>query len=128
MAEQKLIDLNNLTAYDLLIKKYANDLILNNIRINTTAVWNSNADYIPKAGAIIIYSDGSVVDGVSIPKIKVGDGNAHLVDLPFSDIDLKNIITQHIENDTAHITAQEREKWNNHVSVSVENEYMVFTK
>jgi len=126
MAEQKLIDLVNLTDYDLLIKKYANDLVTDNIQINTTAVWNSNVDYVPKAGAIIIYSDGSVIDGVAVPKLKVGDGNAHLVDLPFSDVDIKNTITQHIENNTAHITAQEREKWNNHVSVSVENESMVF--
>ena len=88
---------------------------------DTTAKWNSNLEFVPKKGEIVIYTDygRKMVDGVEylVPAIKIGDGLAYLVDLPFvgeSDRDaIMKTITDHINNNVVHITAQERARWNN---------------
>lgn len=56
--------------------------------VNSSQYWNDNADYIPKAGEIIVYSDYKIIeDGESIqtiPGIKVGDGTTKVEDLKFT--------------------------------------------
>ncbi len=83
---------------------------------HTTEEWNQQRDYIPKAGALIIYSDKSTVtkDGVDYyqPSFKIGDGVSYLIDLPFFD----DYIINHINDAERHITAQEREFWNNKIN------------
>lgn len=130
MAEHKIIDLARLTDYDLLNKQYIGDLLSAKIRINTTANWNADKSYIPDVGVLIIYTDGATEGDKPVPKIKVGDGNAYLIDLPFSDIDIRNLLDAHISNQTIHITDEERANWNNKVSISVNqaNEEVIFTK
>ena len=130
MAEHKIIDLARLTDYDLLNKQYIGDLLSAKIRINTTANWNADKSYIPDVGVLIIYTDGATEGDKPVPKIKVGDGNAYLIDLPFSDIDIRNLLDEHISNQTIHITDDERASWNNKVSISVNqaNEEIIFTK
>lgn len=73
----------------------------------STATWNSKPKTLSKAGFIYIYSDYR--DGK--PAIKIGDGKAYLIDLPFTDDEFIN----HINNDVIHITQEEREYWNNKV-------------
>lgn len=87
---------------------------------DTTANWQLQRDFIPRAGAIIIYSDYAEIDGQNIPNIKIGDGLAYLVDLPFVSDDLRETITNHIDNSTVHITAAERRSWDNKVTCYVE--------
>ena len=130
MAEHKIIDLARLTDYDLLNKRYIGDLFSTKIRINTTANWDADKSYVPDAGVLIIYTDGATEGDKPVPKIKVGDGNAYLIDLPFSDIDIKNLLDEHISNQTIHITDDERASWNDKVSISVNqaNEEVIFTK
>lgn len=130
MAEHKIIDLARLTDYDLLNKQYIGDLFSSKIRINTTANWNADKSYVPDAGVLIIYTDGATEGDKLVPKIKVGDGNAYLIDLPFSDIDIKNLLDEHISNQSIHITDDERANWNDKVSISVNqaNEEVIFTK
>lgn len=130
MAEHKIIDLARLTDYNLLNKQYIGDLLSAKIRINTTANWNTDKSYVPDAGVLIIYTDGATKGDKPVPKIKVGDGNAYLIDLPFSDIDIKNLLDEHISNQSIHITDEERANWNNKVSISVNqaNEEIIFTK
>ena len=86
---------------------------------HTTEEWNQQRDYIPKAGALIIYSDKSIItkDGVEYyqPSFKVGDGVSYLIDLPFFD----DYIVNHINDAEHHITAQEREFWNNKINCKV---------
>ena len=54
---------------------------------DTAANWNDAADFIPKAGEIIVYTDNK--------KLKVGDGTTKLAALPFvGDIDLTNYVTE----------------------------------
>lgn len=130
MAEHKIIDLARLTDYDLLNKQYIGDLFSAKIRINTTANWDADKSYVPDAGVLIIYTDGATEGDKLVPKIKVGDGNAYLIDLPFSDADIKTVIEEHISNQIIHINDSERANWNDKVSISVNqtNEEIIFSK
>lgn len=86
---------------------------------DTKANWNSNSSYIPPEGAIIIYSDYATdSNNINIPNIKIGDGLAYLIDLPYVSDDLRNEVLSHVSNTTIHITAEERSAWNNKVSCS----------
>lgn len=62
-----------------------NEIIIkgSNIYMNTTEYWNSNPMLIAKDGAIYIYTDYDEFEGQAIPGIKVGDGKAYLIDIPF---------------------------------------------
>lgn len=73
----------------------------------STATWNSKPKTLSKAGYIYIYSDYR--DGK--PAIKIGDGKAYLIDLPFTDDEF----VEHINNNVIHITQEERDSWNNKV-------------
>lgn len=90
------------------------------IQIHTTSYWNQQTSYIPPAGTLIIYSDYSILDNKDVPNFKVGDGLAYVVDLPFIEDDLRAQLTEHINNSSIHVTAQEKQNWNNKVFVNVE--------
>lgn len=90
------------------------------LRNETTQYWTDNAMYIPGRDEIIVYSDRSVIDGIRIPGVKIGDGNAHVVDLPFLDQELADLLSRlaksiddHIRDSAVHITEEERCYWNN---------------
>ncbi len=89
------------------------DTARTDIEVNTTAYWNSLPEYVPSYGNIIIYTDKSVKDGVNIPGIKIGDGVAYCIDLPFVGDDTLYTLTTHINNTSMHITDAERTFWNN---------------
>lgn len=124
--EHKIIDLTRLNDYDLLLKKYIKDKGLESIRVNTTAVWSEQVDYAPPVGQLIIYTDGNVVDGVNYPKFKVGDGNAYVVDLPFTEGEFEAALTQHLEDSTIHLSTTDRKKLENSVVLTLEGENLVF--
>lgn len=96
--------------------------------VDTTANWNSQVTYVPPAGAIIIYTDKAVVDNKNVPGIKIGDGNAYCVDLPFVADEIAQTITSHIQDNIRHITSQERIFWNNKLNVSVNGEELQFNR
>ena len=61
-----------------------------------------------------------------IPGIKIGDGLAYLIDLPFTDSEL----IDHINNTTIHVTAEEKNFWNNKNRVFIspqDEENLIFT-
>lgn len=68
----------------------------------------------------LIYLYKDEVEGEIVEKIKVGDGITKLKDLPFI-ADSSAMETQ--------VTPEEKEKWNNKVSVSLDssNENIIFT-
>ena len=86
------------------------------IEYNTTEYWETKRTYIPQAGQIIIYSDKYQIEKDNItynqPSLKIGDGQAYLVDLPFLDDAFMN----HINNTAIHISAAERNFWNNKIN------------
>lgn len=108
------------------------DLILS----NSTAGWRSNNTFIPSAGQIIIYTDKATYeeDGqtITVPGIKIGDGLAYGIDLPFlgekETEQILNTLTTHIGNSTIHITNDERELWNNKLNCLLTGEILEFNR
>lgn len=82
---------------------------------HTTAEWESlGVTTISENGVLYVYTDYKQDEsGNNIPGFKMGDGNAYVADLPFSSA----MFDAHMNNTDIHITAAEREKWNNKVSV-----------
>ena len=66
---------------------------------------------------IYVYTDHQTDDGKNIPGIKIGDGLAYVVDLPFVD----TIYMKHITDTDIHITAEERTKWNKAITVDAKS-------
>lgn len=91
----------------------------------TTATWNSQPELVSARGYVYIYCDyRQDGQGRNIASIKVGDGLAYLIDLPFTD----ELLYDHIYDQVRHITQEEREFWNNKVSCFLSGEdNLVFT-
>lgn len=95
---------------------------------NTTANWNSNPKLKSKKGYIYIYSDYKQNEqGQNIAGLKVGDGSAFLIDLPFID----ELVYEHINDVVRHITQEERLFWNNkvrcYVDIETDESKLIFT-
>lgn len=89
----------------------------------TTAEWNETIGYIPAVGEIIVYTDYKQVEKegelVDVPGIKIGSGNAYVQDLMFVGevaIDI-HVIEEHIADTVIHTNAEEKDYWNNKVSI-----------
>ena len=126
---ERLDNKPSINGVELIGNKTADDLNLAyKIRYDTVAGWESDLSYIPAEGEIIIYTDYSVVDGVNVPAIKIGDGLAYAADLPFVDDASRDLLMDHINNLQIHITAEERAFWNNKVRCFMdEDDTVVFT-
>lgn len=111
-------------------KLQSNNLVY---QTKTTAQWNSNPSYPSKKGTLYIYSDYQIVekDGeeIYLPGIKLGDGNAYLIDLPFLNTSQNNEqFLNHINDMTRHITAAERQFWNNKINVQIKSENLILNR
>ena len=93
----------------------------------TTETWNSQPQLISAKGYIYIYADYRQNEqGQNVPAMKVGDGNAYLIDMPFTD----ELLYGHLTDSVRHITQEEREFWNNKVrcyTSDIQNDILVFT-
>lgn len=103
------------------------ELGLRAIYYDTTANWNAQGSLIAEEGTIYIYSDYSSYDDgngniVPLAGIKIGDGSAYLIDMPFVTDGLTATLLNHINNHDVHITPQERAFWNNKVSSYIDPE------
>lgn len=89
------------------------------IEIHTTQEWSGSAGrQISRQGTFYVYSDYYNDDGLTTPRIKLGDGRAYISDLPFIDSKLMNTIIEHISNQDIHITPEQRIFWNNKLNVN----------
>lgn len=104
---------------------------------NTTAGWNENPLYLPKAGEICVYTDRTtVVDDqgheITFSGIKIGDGNAYLIDLPFVGDDTRYMILQRIQqheaNAAIHVSPEDRSFWNNKLNYDVAEEELILNR
>ncbi len=97
------------------------------VYFDTTANWNAQTNLVGEENAIYVYTDYQQKDGDNIAGVKIGDGNAYLLDNPFLD----TIYYDHIQDTDIHITAAERAFWNNkdrcYYSLT-DAETLVFTK
>lgn len=99
----------------------------------TTSEWNSDPQYQTIKDIIYVYSDYAQDEqGNDIPGIKLGDGNAYLIDKPFLGTELKDALLEHLENTVVHITQAERESWNHKItcddSIAQGSDMLVFTR
>ena len=95
------------------------------ILVNTTAGWNAKPDLVGTVNTVYVYSDHHTDEqGNPIPSFKVGDGTTYLLDLPFND----DLMTQHVEDATIHITQEEREFWNNKNRATINGENLILTQ
>lgn len=107
------------------------------VRRDTTENWNAVRSFIPMRGEIIIYTDhGKIEDEyhnrINVPGIKIGDGSAYLIDLPFVNDDVRyQILTElrmHSGNTDIHVTAEEKTFWNNKLNCIVEGENLILNR
>ena len=99
------------------------------VTVNTVENWTTKTSYVPKKGEIIVYSDRTVIDGLSYPGVKIGDGNAFVVDLPFLGDDVADRVTEllnsHINNTGIHVTTAEKTYWNNKLDCEVSGDNLI---
>lgn len=100
-----------------------------NIVFGSTQEWGSDLNFVPAEGQIVIWTDKdtvvSSVQGteisIDIPGIKIGDGSAYNVDLPFvgDDIAIKTLsaLYQHVADQSCHLSSGERDSWNHKITV-----------
>lgn len=85
------------------------------VAVKTSAEWALLTTLQSRQGEIYVYSDGAEDgEGNPIPMIKIGDGNAYVVDLPFATATDIRITDEDIQN------------WNNKVSVRADGETLIF--
>lgn len=93
----------------------------------TTATWDSQPQLISQRGYVYVYADyRQNGQGQNIASIKIGDGNAYLIDMPFTD----ELLYDHLADNVRHITQEERERWNNKVRCyvsEVKDDNLIFT-
>lgn len=105
-----LRNLPQINGVELKGSKTSEDLSLPKVLFNTTEDWNSNPTLISEKNTIYVYTDyQETEDGHSLAGFKIGDGLAYLIDLPFND----TFVEQHMSDGTIHVTAAEKEFWNN---------------
>lgn len=104
---------------------------------DTTANWNAVRDFVPLRGEIIIYTDhGQIQDDfghiINVPGIKIGDGSAYLIDLPFVNDDVRfqilSELREHTGNMDIHVSPNERTFWNNKLNFSINNGNLIFNR
>ena len=89
--------------------RVSEDYFLPKIAFDSTEHWNASGN-ISELNMIYVYTDYQTDgQGHNIAGIKLGDGLAYIVDLPFVD----TLMQQHMANTDIHITPEEREFWNN---------------
>lgn len=101
------------------VNEKVQEAIKETILYDTKTNWDAKTDFIPPKGTIVIYSDYAKYKDQDYPSFKVGDGNAYLIDLPFSGGDLRAALTAHIENTSIHLSTEDRNKLESSVKASV---------
>lgn len=99
------------------------------MKYDTTENWNKAINFIPLRGEVIVYSDYYQIenDGETkiTPAIKIGDGLAYVVDLPFvSDPESTQAIQEqlysHINNSLIHVSDNDRTSWDDKLNADYE--------
>lgn len=107
------------------LQGYIESRMPKHVLFGTTAQWNAQVSLESVAETMYVYTDHATdSQGNPIAGIKVGDGSAYLIDLPFTD----TVMMEHITDNVRHVTAQERAFWNEKVRCYTDgSESLVFT-
>ncbi len=92
---------------------------------NSTYDWNKNPLLISEKNVLYIYTDYKKIkqgdEEILIPGLKVGDGNAYLIDLPFlNSAVMEQDFMDHINDKVIHVSPYDREFWNNKLNLDLE--------
>lgn len=95
------------------LQMYLNENLDKQVYFGTTAEWNAQSSLVSQANKIYVYTDYKTDgSGRNIAGIKVGDGNAYLIDKPFID----ELYFDHIQDGSIHVTASDKLRWDNAVN------------
>lgn len=102
----------------------------------TKEQWNMNPTLVSEKDVLYIYTNYKTVekDGeeIIIPGLKVGDGKGYLIDLPFinnvGSEDIEQLLMDHINNHSIHVTQEEKMFWNNKLNLSLHEENLVLNR
>lgn len=94
--------------------------------VDTTENWNMKPTFVPGKGLFIVYIDHGMIiregETVNVPGIKIGDGSAYLVDLPFVGEDWYGILEEHVQNTDIHVSPEEKAFWNAKLNYDLQDE------
>ena len=93
---------------------------------DTKENWNIQRDMIAEKNAIYVYTNYTYLDDgignlTAAPAIKIGDGTSYLIDMPFVGQDVLSDWASHINNNSIHISENDRTFWNQKVSSFVDD-------
>ena len=103
----------------------------NAIISKTTAEWDSQPTLRSQLNTIYVYTDKfELKDGTKVAGIKIGDGNAYLIDKPFISDYLAQVLMEHMADNDRHIRDGERATWHNKITCGddITNETLIFTR
>lgn len=93
----------------------------------TTEEWNTQGHgLISVKGMLYVWLDRSTYEGQNIPGVKVGDGGAYVLDLPFVDAEY----AAHIADMKIHVSETDRKQWEGKVTCRIDphdSEKLIFT-
>ena len=121
-----LENIPQINGHDLIGNQTGYELGLQDICVGTTQHWRDQISFIPGAGQIVIYTDyRTIEDGEggtkNVPGLKIGDGVAYGIDLPFlGEYETEMIITSlnaQIQNQEIHVSASDRLRWDKKIDV-----------
>lgn len=93
----------------------------------TVEEWNSDVDFVSQKDTLYIYSNYRVIEDdedneIFLPGLKIGDGKAFLIDLPFLNTGtLDQQILDHINDNVIHVSLQDRQFWNRKLNYHLED-------
>lgn len=83
---------------------------------DTVAGWAAKSSLQSQEGYLYVYTDHQTISGVNVPGLKIGDGSAYLIDLPFIDA----VYADHIANTIIHVTQADRARWDSKVTCFID--------
>ena len=85
------------------------------LRVGTKEFWDERPHLISIKDCVYFYTDYAIIDDNHIARMKIGDGETLLKDLPFID----ELYYGHVNNSSIHVSAEDRAFWDNKVSAEV---------
>lgn len=132
MNNNLILALSNPQKHTLVLSSPTGDGTRARIFYDTTANWKQKTSYIAPVGTIIVYTDRNVIDGVKYAGVKLGDGLAYVVDLPFVGDDIAAqvvaMLNEHVNDTGIHVTSEEKEFWNNKLNCVVIGEKLYMNR
>lgn len=100
------------------------------IIVKTKQEWLQQSFVVSERNQIYVYAQNNKNDNNMISaRIKIGDGNTILANLPFVDSATKQLLDNHINNLNIHTSLEEKNFWNNKINFSeVQNNTLIFNR